>query len=368
VDLCQNIFVEIDTTNGDPEFVRCIERILRSIDFSDDSFGNDAIRQFYAAVATDGFEAVARGIWHSLRGSAKAQAQIENLTHHLGNLVIARLTEEERVRFLPYNDVVIFPRDRCIRVEFSSVHKQTDGSERTFYYSRRRPTVRIQGQVRVVAFTEHAVERICKRVAPNWETYAGLGTAHSYLADCVYFEPTHVRPDGPHASDRFDQPAVGLFGDCHLQSFHPQILNRQQEWFHVAFPDLPMCPATFAKPWFFRVGYCPVKMFGEFCVAQTLLLPGFRKTPEYALLEMSSLPEEKKRRLRAAAAEDEMADPFDVWDRDLLRWFHRNGVPQILQFDHPVIVGEPTGGLLDSPYCRAHGSRSLMEKLAGQES
>jgi hypothetical protein len=183
-----------------------------------------------------------------------------------------------------------------------------------------------------------------------------MGEAHSYFADCVYFEPTHVRCEGENAPLEFSQPAIGLFQNCHLNTVHPQVMSVQSELCMSIAADDPKVDWMF-RPCYMRVGYCPVQFLGDYAVAVTFLRVGFRKTREYTILKAASLPRQKKRRFLQLAWQESHANEFNQDAIELLRWLHRNAVPQVVSLDQVVFADEPVGGILDSPYAKVNDFR-----------
>jgi hypothetical protein len=83
------------------------------------------------------------------------------------------------------------------------------------------------------------------------------------------------------------------------------------------------------------VGYCPVAFEGRFAKATTLLFPGFSKTPEAVALRRSKLlGDDKRRRTRLAEGSDQIR-LVQSEDFSAIKWFHDNGVPQVIQTQRP---------------------------------
>ena len=82
---------------------------------------------------------------------------------------------------------------------------------------------------------------------------------------------------------------------------------------------------------YFRVGYCPILIEGNFAIAKTLLYPGYKKTPEYGCLMSSSLAESQKAEMLVKATKQDVASLRETNDFSCVQWFHNNGVPQVIQ-------------------------------------
>jgi hypothetical protein len=88
------------------------------------------------------------------------------------------------------------------------------------------------------------------------------------------------------------------------------------------------------------VGYCPVTFQGDLAVATTLLFPGMSErkgTPEGTLIENSGLPPAEIDRLKVQVeGQLSMRGLADSGDFTLIKWFHANGVPQVVRLDREV--------------------------------
>ncbi len=96
------------------------------------------------------------------------------------------------------------------------------------------------------------------------------------------------------------------------------------------------------RRYYYRVGYCPVSFHGNIAKAITLLVPGMSRqmgTPEAKLIEQSGLPPDEISRMKAQVdrlEKQSMKRLVDEGDYSLLRWFHQNGIPQVVHFEHDV--------------------------------
>ena len=148
-----------------------------------------------------------------------------------------------------------------ISVKFGSL-LHAKGSGGTVYYSRKKPKIEIDGKKKIVAFSRHAIERICERIKSNRKTYGGVGDLFAFLSHCVYFE----------RCDLGEQLAFTLYdisGDppCIEHLYVEEVLGREN-----VDPAKGKC--------YYRLGYFPAVIEGDFIKAKTLLFPGFASTPE----------------------------------------------------------------------------------------
>lgn len=233
----------------------------------------------------------------------------------LGHAIFTRIGEAKLLEFIPYSDVMVNPVGREWRITFRSLKRQRS-PHGTIYYSRHEPKVTIDGVPKVVGFSRHAIEQTCERIVPTWRNYAGLGDAFAFFSTCVYFEPC-VLPSGQRAFTFYEPCDVpGFF----LHTYAEQVAGISGE----------------ASGCCVRIGYCPADVSGDFFVARTLLPPGFRDTPERALLSRVPLGGPERQHLLELAASNDMPTMIAKHDFTALRFFHENGVPQVVKIGRPI--------------------------------
>lgn len=180
----------------------------------------------------------------------------------------------------------------------------------------------------------------------------------------MYFEQTTIAPNrAGNVEKEFTQLAIGLFQNCFLNKWHPEITYPEiNVCMHVASHDRgTLFMEMLEHPCYFRVGYCPVVLEAGYALATTFLRVGFRDTREHALLE--ALPRSKERdRLMAIAEQERLGNALDTDQHELRVWFHLNGIPQVMAMDHVVFADEPVGGMLSSPYAKTIDARDQIRK------
>ncbi len=143
------------------------------------------------------------------------------------------------------------------------------------YYSRSKPKVCFDKIDYTVAFSTHAIERICSRIYPNYYEYGPSGDVHAFFNSCVYYEPVTLFGG---------QPAFILYDICDTEGFV------QRDVYTVGVLGLENVKPNGGRI-YNKVGYCPVVFEGEFAKAKTFIPPGYTNTPEYGLLVSSNLQE-----------------------------------------------------------------------------
>lgn len=247
-------------------------------------------------------------------------------TNHIGYVHLATMLgtlvfflERERInQWIPFNDVrfgLDFHHGRIL-VEFESLREQKS-KHGTIYFSRHRPQLDVDGEMKTVAWRKHAIERVCQRLVLDWQSYGGLGGAFAFLNRCMHFERSVLDPD---------QLAFTFFNDC-AQGFPGH-----------SFAEFVLGDECKSGDWFYRLGYCSADIEGEFIVARTALFPGHDNTPEYVQILNAC-------RTREISRETAEQMKRELWGMDFqkqrsheslgfIKWFHEHGVPQ-------VVLGKP---------------------------
>jgi len=337
-----------DDRFGHPEFVRLVKGILGGLDFQTlPSYK----KEFYRDFATEGFSFAALRLTQSISGDVKKGLALDVALDDLGCYLYDQMNQTEKGEFFPYNDVSFVPDDRQLRVVFSSL-LQEERKGRCLFYSRHEPTVDIDGRTYKVAFSDrnhHFIERLGERLIKQRDTYAGLGSAHAFLANCVYFEPTKIRGKRQPREASPEQHALAIWAYCQTHDFRPELRTPGSWiWERLAMEPRSLKREHFTKPCYFRVGYCPVELVDEFAVASTLLLPGFKATIEYSDFQQSDLDDATKSRFKELAKRGE----FEYADSDqteFLEWLQQNSVPQLMATDDVVLADREVGPATANP-------------------
>jgi hypothetical protein len=187
------------------------------------------------------------------------------------------------------------------------------------YYSQLKPKVLIDNNEYIVAFSRHAVERICERCVGQYDHYAGAGDAFAFLSSCSKFD---VIPQGPNGNRNY---LITFYDSCVPGFTEYKYLKGVKD------------DVNDYREYCYRVGYCPVSLNQGFASSKTLLTPGMRGTPEDFLLKRSGIGRMEKIEIRKSV---ERTISKRIWafeqDFSAMKWFHDNGVPQVMEIDTPL--------------------------------
>jgi len=314
-----------DTTGADPAFVQLVKQAVATINFEDRTIFPPWQQELYRILKRDGKRAVdecftALHLEAAEAGQELGQIPLTSWLFNLGKVILRRIQENESHNFLPFSDFGTVPCRQSILVIVRSLLK-AKGSGGTVYYSSRKPTVEIDGSPKIVAFSDHAIRQVCGRIKPRWKwNYAALGDLFAFFEQCVYFERSDLY-GGQLGFTFFDRCHKGFIQECYVD----QVLGEEN------------LDSKAGQP-YYRVGYCPAVIEGDFIKAKTFLFPGYKCTPEYGLLVRSSLPWAEKRTRLEKVAELDAYKLFQSQDWSLIKWFHDNGVPQVVQIDREVFA------------------------------
>ncbi|MBF0475754.1 MAG: hypothetical protein HQK59_07955 [Deltaproteobacteria bacterium] len=167
-----------------------------------------------------------------------------------------------------------------------------------------------------MGFSKHASKRISERHIFDYTNYGGAGDAFLYLDKHCRFEPTFT------VKDEHKVPAITFYGLCLPGHFCYQFVTNVLEDYDPT------------KAYYYRIGYCPVGLNGDFASAITFLSPGMKGTQEYKLLEEANLTRQERRALLESIRNSGTLNDLDrTNDYRAIKWFHNNGIPQIFESD-----------------------------------
>lgn len=295
--------------NAPEQFVDLIWRAIRRIDFRDRTLFRPAETAFLRMAKKKPAEIMAALV----NGSKIADPLALYFCTFIGQTIFNMIPAQQLRQWIPFHDVQFLVVGREIVVDFRSL-EQAKGPGGTIYFSKDRPTLEIDGQKKVIGWSRHAIERTCERLAPRWDSYLGLGDVFAFFDKCRHFERADLH-GGQLGFTFFDVCAEGFFTGLFARKVLGEPNGRQS---------------------YYRVGYCPAVVEGQFVKATTLLYPGFVGTPEYGAILNSRLGRDDKQRLIEKARQQSREYLEKTGDFSLVRWFHNQGVPQVVQTDKAI--------------------------------
>jgi len=299
-----------EPNDAPPAFVAAVQEAVATINFDDRAVYAGWERQVYQEIRRVGWPS-AGTVFAALEkaGHPQATAALVAFLGHLGQEVFRRIPEAVLLQHIPINDVQFLPDGKAIRVIFRSLRRDK-GQYGTLYYSRHKPTVLVNGEQKVVAFSIHAIQRICDRVYPRWRNYLGLGDAFALFDQCLEFEVCNLH-GGQVGFTFFENCAKGFWNEAVAREVLCNDFHEDQGYA-------------------VRIGYCPAQVEGEFIKAKTFLCPGYTNTPEFTAILRSGLPYAEK---QALIDQTRNRDAQTIWvsqDCSLLKWLQDHGVPQVV--------------------------------------
>jgi hypothetical protein len=312
----QNVspMIQVGGQNVDPDFRAAVLQVAQSLDFSDPTLFSQIERDFFNLLKQVGYARALFLATYSLSQENKAMMQVQ-IPLLVGRILFNKLRETgELQKYLPYCDLQALPFENGFYILLDSL-KKAKTNNGTAYHSKFAPKIVFDNQEYTVAFSRHAIERICERTVMDWTTYEGFGDAYTYYARCIYFEPCQIRCNGK------VQPAFTFYSNC---GDPPYFTSRFKEIFLGNNYD-PI------KKYFWRIGYCPVGLENGFARAITTLYPGMIGTPEYNLLMATQLSVEEKSQILDSLKDISFCKLATTQDFSGLKWMHDNYVPQVVE-------------------------------------
>ena len=298
---------------ADPGFVEMVQRGLKMVDFDNRSQFSKDEADLWKAMKMFGGARVFRLMVKRCDGDEKHPAIYEFL-RKIPTIICNNMPREQVEKYTPFNDFMIFP-DKKITIRFRAL-RQKGGSHGTIYYSKNCPKIKINGEMKIIGFSRHAIEQTCSRLtssdsaAEQGELYHWSHDIFSFFEQCSHFEPV-VLPNG--------DLAFTFFTEC---------TEGDSDWSFVE--EVWAADVEKDYHYYYRLGYCPASVEGDFFVAKTILVPGYRNTPERQLIHNHRFPtrQEKYDMLEKAEAVSRITMK-DTNDFTLFHFFHLHGVPQV---------------------------------------
>jgi hypothetical protein len=312
-----------DPGGAPPEFTRPVEAAVRAIWRDPDHHLPADLVDDLQFAKQEGFPALYQHLANTMPlewSLVDLRSALSALNWRVGEALFAALPAPWKAAHLATNGVRVKlgqPRLDQIRIACRSLlrEKSPDG---TLYYAPHRPQVAGPDGPRTVAFSAHAIQRIAERAVIDPHGYCGSNAVFLFLYHCVFYDDV---------TDACGQPAIGIYDACWhdplCRQYVPAILGQS---------------APYREVYFFRLGYCPTAAWGGYAKAKTLLVPGMAGTPEARLIQKAALSPTAKAAWRDRVGRLSMSSMALNPDFSLLKWFHEQGVPQVVAIDRPVFV------------------------------
>jgi hypothetical protein len=346
--------IVVDDGHAHPHFARAVQTAVRQFDFSElPEYQQTAFRVVRDHGAVEALNFLRTAMASVRAESLKLSPEADLVARHgddfwfltPGEKLLGKMSVADRARFFPFHDFRVLPYERNLVVQCFSLSKTTTSLNNPAYYSWLRPTIELEGKAYVVAWTREAIlqtmwrllnqghedvlkpERISDTIESRLvagDAYAALGDVNGFFELCRHFEVCKIWGNANNADTLV--PAVTFFDEC-----------RRPFWSHQYVKELGGADYDSANGTpYYRVGYCPVVLDGDFAILTTFLPPGFKKTLEYQTIER--LP-----RLKDLATTPDKAPVWLTRHRDFsaLRHFHNHGYRQLIQTHEEWFAGYP---------------------------
>jgi hypothetical protein len=324
----------IDETDGAPPFVAAVRTLLDQFDFKSNRCCSPQFRtlcELFKRIGLSGLDRrreLLEAAGHTVTADFTVTDGHALLMHllltQIGTWVFQNLPKRYTEKPLPYHYFNIEPLEDSFRVGFSFLPSiRVAELSSPIFSSPLGPSIEMGGGTWKIGFTDHALERACTRISRVHPiTYPDFFLCHHYFENCIYFEPLTLQNG---------QVGVKLWNEVTTESeatYVSQLLNE-----HTFSADRRnVC---------YVVGYCPLEIIRFHAVAKTVLFPGYRNTPEAALLNAASLPQHLHENLKLAAENNTLARLLSEETVDVMRWYHQNGVPQVRELSQPLFGESP---------------------------
>lgn len=315
--------IMVERSLSNPGFSKIVDSIVPSIDFRNRSQFPAPIQFFLQRMTSVGAETAfleMDGKSYELYGETHWAIRLIP-SFIIGKALMEQIRSLSGDRLFPFNDIEVSFKDKEIILGLSSLKSKTVG-KRTLYYSRNHFKIEFEGESKILAFYGHAIENLCLRFKPDFQTYGGLGDAHGLFSRMSYVDQVMLANN---------YPAIGILDMC----------LEPGTWEYEHYVRKLITEIDEDCKYSYRVGYCPIVRLDEFAVARTFLPPGYFATPEgIAIRNCKSLPHIEKKRLQLLAKNMNRVSLQQGKAFDAVEWFHRNGVPQVKIAPQPIFDDE----------------------------
>jgi len=247
----------------------------------------------------------------------------------IGTKIFRSIPSEIRKKHFPMADFQFYthgPFHQDLKIYLSNLIQ----IPRVGYVSPNKPKINVDGKTYKLAFSSHVIQQMgadlpwCineskERFMPLWENYFGLGDFYGFLHGCVNYE---IEPNLYNHEKQRDDLAITCYETCIAP-----------EWFNWHYVSDILEEWSLDNKYYYRVGYFPIQEVDEYIVLKTLLLPGFKSTPEYKHLKKSNMKIQKEKELEGLFTLDNRLQwLIDNRDFSFIKQMHE-WVPQVITTD-----------------------------------
>lgn len=320
----------VNPAGGDPAFVGVVSEIVKTFSFDDPQCCDDTTRANYASIADVGMKGWVRHFAGEIaqvsstpqEARLRHEYQLVTMYSHFGEWLFAQLPMGLKSSFSLDTFFRVHLDDTGIGIHFTLLESVGEPAN-PLYLPPDAPKVVMQGAKWQVGLYRHALERICSRITGGRETtYAGYNDIYFRLHQkCFAYEPVILHGGQEALRVDFQLPVTN-----HCFKYYAEYARK--------ILGLPADhPFSDADRLYAVAGYLPLQIQGKYARAKTFLLPGFAKTPEYALARSNATTPEERMLLRDMTDEERRTGDLDGWTVEAIRWYHENGVPQVFYRD-----------------------------------
>lgn len=318
-----------------------VQSVVAKLDLFDEKYFPPFVREFFCNLKQLGIQLAIDRVAPELKRFIEKQS-IENasprssgtinplmfLAKGLGQIIIDRIDEGNKDLF-PMNDVEVHFIGNEVVLALSSMLQRNSGGKE-IYHSRNRLQIEVDAKKHTLAFSKHTIDEVCNRFRPDFLTYLGLGEAHALFSYLNYAEVVKL-PKG--------NLAVSIFDFC-LGPGTWQYDNYVGRCLPDETPRGPDIWKDTGRPYGYRIGYFPIDLIDGYAITRTFLPPGFAATPERTLLKSKCSDVIERYRLSRIAQNMHFHTLRMGKGFDAIEWFHRHGVPQVIDPPVPLFDSE----------------------------
>lgn len=303
------------------DFISIVKEGVRSINFNDEILFTDEDREAYRHAKQIGIDAFIMEMRRSM-SLEDFSWKLRRFYDMIGFYTYEFIRERNLFDYyFPYNNVSFFPPSGSnFAVYFDTLLSiQPPGCGR-IYYSRTPPLIMIDGVKYKLAFTRHAIERMGDRISHDRKCFYGINYFMNYFTESGNYELV----------ERAEWKAVSFFGWLTPGGYRDKNLGE----FNIFEGN---------GEYLYREGYCPIELVDGFAVAKTWLMPGMNGTPEDELIRNTILPpQEKDMLMKSKENIMSFSSLYKTKDFKAVKWFHENGVPQVIKAGEIIIPTSTT--------------------------